>query len=507
IFDWLRHLYAHLQYTVRFNGEHSSVFRALMGILIGDPASPTPWILYISDFHLHPHPDDVFLSGRRVSHLELADDMAMISLSHWGMQSKLGQFEDYCSTSFLLANTVKTLASVHGPLPPALPPLMLYGSALRYVETATLVGVTFTSSAPDIFREHSWQKVAAAERVASACYSLESYVGPLPPTVALQLYRAHVDAHLTAGCEIALDTHLPGPIAALERVQHTYLRRTLHISSHSQLAPLYSETGLWPIRYRQLHLALSYLRYVLTDKPPLPYAALWSLRTWSDLHGVAAALPVAVVLPLEPMPTLAFVQRAHGELRASLAQHLYTQLMHSQRLPVLQHRLARDACPPPPTLEHVCTLRDYLQLSTRPQRDAVTQLILSEHPLAIERLRRAPHVIPREWRVCRFCRKPWAVEDEVHVLLQCDAAPLASRREDYFEASHSLHPGLRKLYFRLSGAAFLDVALRSRDTLSLFAHFVADVFALCEQLPPLVLTSEDQLMALSHPPASPPSEA
>ncbi|KAI0375692.1 hypothetical protein BV20DRAFT_959718 [Pilatotrama ljubarskyi] len=74
--------------------------------------------------------------------------------------------------------------------------------------------------------------------------------------------------------------------------------------------------------------------------------------------------------------------------------------------------------------------------------------------------------------------------------------------------SPSLHPGLRKLYFRLSGPAFLDVALRSADTLPLFAAFVAEVFALCTDLPPLLLSSEDELLALANPRAStPPSDA
>ena len=48
--------------------------------------------------------------------------------------------------------------------------------------------------------------------------------------------------------------------------------------------------------------------------------------------------------------------------------------------------------------------------------------MFSSHALAVERLRwgeryRAP--VPREWRLCRFCRAH--VEDEVHALMECCA--------------------------------------------------------------------------------------
>ena len=66
-------------------------------------------------------------------------------------------------------------------------------------------------------------------------------------------------------------------------------------------------------------------------------------------------------------------------------------------------------------------LRHFLALPIIPaHRKAFTSVMFSSHGLAIERLRwgeryRAP--VPREWRLCRFCRAH--VEDEVHALLDC----------------------------------------------------------------------------------------
>ncbi|KAL1937065.1 hypothetical protein VTO73DRAFT_15134 [Trametes versicolor] len=162
LIDWLRMLYSHLQYLVRFGGETTECFKALMGILIGDPASSILWILYLSDFVLRPHPDDIFLDTVHFSRAEIADDMAFASLSSCGTQDKLDQTHDYCGVSSLLISVLKTLASIHGPLPEPLPRLTLYGECLQYIDTTTYVGMSFCSTVRDIFLPHYEAKELAA---------------------------------------------------------------------------------------------------------------------------------------------------------------------------------------------------------------------------------------------------------------------------------------------------------------------------------------------------------
>ncbi|KAI0365275.1 hypothetical protein BV20DRAFT_1038981 [Pilatotrama ljubarskyi] len=270
-------LYAHLRYMVRFGGDTTECFEAFMGILIGDPASPY----------------DLSLSDWVVSHLELADDMAFISLFVFGMQNKLDYFNHYCATSFLLVN-----------VPSPLPPLMLYGEPLQYVASATY---------------HYLKKHAAAQRAANASLALKSYLGPLPPGIALKLYRTHVNSQLVAGCEVALDSCLTS-LAALRDVQHTYLRRALHVSSRAQHSPLFPETGTWPLRYCRYDLALRVLLYILTDT-------------------LGAALPVPVILLVGHFPSSDAVRSARAHPQASLAEHLHLTTMQSGRLPVLHHHV------------------------------------------------------------------------------------------------------------------------------------------------------------------------
>lgn len=246
LIDWLRLLYSHLTYMVRFNGETTECFRALAGILTGDPASPMLWILFISDLRVRPHPDDITLDGYPVSFLLVADDILLASTSPEGMQAKLNQVQAYCDTWFLTINIAKTFACLFGRIPHVLPLLLLHGVPLQFRDEATYIGVTMRTTVADVFQPHFQNKAQAVRKLANVSLSLESYVGPLPPAVIRTLYRAHVEPHLIYACEIMLDVR-PQSVHLFEVVQNTLFRRLLGLSSRSQLLPLFSETGLWPI--------------------------------------------------------------------------------------------------------------------------------------------------------------------------------------------------------------------------------------------------------------------
>ena len=59
-----------------------------------------------------------------------------------------------------------------------------------------------------------------------------------------------------------------------DEVQLTTLRRILRAGNNSMIDPLFSETGILPIRYRRAQLALWYLMNVLQTEPPIPRKAL-----------------------------------------------------------------------------------------------------------------------------------------------------------------------------------------------------------------------------------------
>ncbi|KAJ7127790.1 hypothetical protein C8R44DRAFT_616448, partial [Mycena epipterygia] len=113
-----------------------------------------------------------------------------------------------------------------------------------------------------------------ARRAANIILGLNRFVGNLTVWDSRTLYMARVDPYLTADCEICLDMDAKS-LKLLESVQCMFLRRMLGPGARPMKAVLFSETGIWPIKYRRVYLALSYLCYLLglkteDEKPQRP---------------------------------------------------------------------------------------------------------------------------------------------------------------------------------------------------------------------------------------------
>jgi hypothetical protein len=112
-----------------------------VGVLIGDPASPTLWNLYLLDFALAIDADDLCPNGVTISHLEHADDMFIIFTSAAGLQRHLNHFLTWCNDNFMGVNALKSPVMIFGPLPSLVPVFWLGESPVDVVQEHTYVGV------------------------------------------------------------------------------------------------------------------------------------------------------------------------------------------------------------------------------------------------------------------------------------------------------------------------------------------------------------------------------
>lgn len=264
IFDWLRMLYEHMEYVVRIGDKSSEPFKALIGILIGDPASPTLWNLFMSDFDLPVDIDDVYLDGVNGSDLEHADDVLLLmSYSTRGLQAKIDAVFYWCAICFLIVNAIKSECAVFETLPRQLPVFWFGHKEVVIKDRFTYVGITFQSTHKNIFAAHYTEKAGKGRVISNAILGVESMTGSLPPLQGKKLYMARVDPHLVGGCEVAIDVD-PPQLLLLQDVQHTFLRRVLRINGRSMLAPLFTETSVAPLQYRRVQLAIRYLGYLIS---------------------------------------------------------------------------------------------------------------------------------------------------------------------------------------------------------------------------------------------------
>ncbi|KAJ7060065.1 hypothetical protein C8F01DRAFT_989014, partial [Mycena amicta] len=101
-----------------------------------------------------------------------------------------------------------------------------------------------------------------ARRSANIILGLERFLERIDIWEARNMYIAWVDPYLIAGCEIFPDD--AKSLRRLQKVENMYWRRILGLGARSLTVVLFSETGVWPIKYRRAFLALKYLRYLLT---------------------------------------------------------------------------------------------------------------------------------------------------------------------------------------------------------------------------------------------------
>ncbi|KAJ3932654.1 MAG: hypothetical protein NXY57DRAFT_1002071, partial [Lentinula lateritia] len=174
----------------------------------------------------------------------------------------------------------------------------------------------------------------------------------------------------------------------LEQVQLLFLRRMLGLSRRSMVAPLFTETGIMPIRTRRVILALRYLIYLL-KLPPDHYAYLAlqennNLRTqarkcWlSDLDWAISHLPSST-LTLPPLAQLSEQSVLHliKSISHESNAHLQSEVDNSHRLALLHSR--REPQKEGPAKYVARTLRHYLILVlNHSHRRTLTRLVCGD---------------------------------------------------------------------------------------------------------------------------------
>ncbi|KAJ7081140.1 hypothetical protein B0H15DRAFT_747330, partial [Mycena belliarum] len=417
-------------------------FRSLLGILTGDPGSPHLWNLFMSDFILACHPEDIELNGVPIPQVEHADDILTASGASQGLQCHLNGAQAWADDNGCETSKPKCIYQIYGPRQKTYPTFHLSGATIKQVQKACYLGIWLETGTKFIWREHYKVKAKKATVVANVILGLDRFVGHLPAWDARTLYMARVDPYLTSGCDVCLDVNLKS-LKLLEKVQLRFLRRMLGIGSQSVRAVLFSETGIWPIKYRRVYLALSNLCYLLKLEPVRPaWNALQQSLTlarasqisWiNDLRIVLSLLHIPVDLDISRDLDVTAVQQAMTEVKKSMEAWIDNEIESSSRVrDLLTGRLELDK-DSGKLVKKSLDFRHYLRIKQPEHQRALTRLILSSHGLAVERRRwteRGKNIVPKQWRLCRFCYI--YVEDPAHALFACQHDEIKKIREEFF---------------------------------------------------------------------------
>ncbi|KAJ6553261.1 hypothetical protein B0H19DRAFT_949340, partial [Mycena capillaripes] len=332
-----------------------------------------------------------------------ADDILTASTTADGFQAHLNESQRWADDNGCLTSIPKCLYQIFGrrQKPPAYPTFHLKGKDIAQVEKACYLGICIQTGTKFIWREQYCLKAKKARTAANVILGLNRFVGNLTAWDMRTLYMARVDPYLIASCEICLDVDTKG-LKLLEKVQSMFLRCMLGVGARSMLAVLFSETGIWPIKYRRVYLALKYLCYLLkleTDNAKAQRPAWNALQqsltlararkiSWcNDLCIILSKLHTPVEFDIAGDITVPVVREVMKLVKLSMEAWIDHEIKNSARTKeLLTGRLEMDS-ERRILLKKSLDFRHYLRITSANHRRALTQMILSSHSLAVERRR------------------------------------------------------------------------------------------------------------------------
>ena len=143
-----------------------------------------------------------------------------------------------------------------------------------------------------------------------------------------------------------------------------------------------------------------------------------------------------------------------------------------------------EPCPNRPAIHKTLTFRHYVSVVVPNHRFSLRTMLLSNHPLALERDRWAERhhpFIPRNQCLCCLCKEE--VESPEHTLFECTRSwELLNSRAEFLNMAYHVAPSLRRTRTSTS-VELLHLFLMNRATTPLLAKLCYNVIQIYENSP------------------------
>ena len=190
--------------------------------------------------------------------LLFADDLALFSLSHAGLQSQLNILAEFCQSRGLNVNVNKTKVIVFSHRHTVCPPFVLGGEEIARVETFEYLGL--------FFHETRGLSCGMEQLVASARKALFAMLASCrrlhihDPRLRCKLFDALVRPVLSYACEVWAVTGNTTALKQLEQVHKTFLRSLLGLPENTTAKFVYAEFGRTPLKHFWWKQCMKYLQ-------------------------------------------------------------------------------------------------------------------------------------------------------------------------------------------------------------------------------------------------------
>ena len=358
------------------------------------------------------------MSDRLLFYLLYADDLALFSDTFAGLQVQLNGILKFCEKWHMILSLAKSKVMVFNKRVEIHEPFTFFGQPLEIVDEYKYLGVIFSSKhANSLCKTYKLLSQQAQKGLfAVNKYGLKS-LGKLTPKIAFKMFNTQILPILEYGCEVWFQYK---GVKQLEQVQLNFLKSTLGVRTQTSNDAVLSDTGHFPLLYRQSVRVLKYwLRIINLHEDSLLYSAykcLYQLHTFGSVNWVTNIKMLLEACNLHDL------WDSHSVVNINETMRTVKEFLSSKYMNSCMDRVQNSG--------EGCKLRTFKLFKNEYRLEsyllctsdvkiihAIARFRLSSHNLCIETGRHARPVIPANARYCLFC--PKIVEDEFHFLVTC----------------------------------------------------------------------------------------
>ena len=246
--------------TVKWDGQLGETFENICGVLQGGVSSPQLFKVFLEDLVNYLDTSyGIKINGKMICHLLLADDLALISESKYGLQQLINGFQNFCKQWHLVVNMDKTKFSVfndnltHGS---DNDPITYNKESVKQTSDYVYVGINF-STEKKRFANHLDNVADSANKAIFAAMSLAKNAigGEMSALTYLHIFDTQIRPILEYGSVIWFTNK---SLEVLEKVQTKFFKRALCVGDSTPHLALYGDTGKFPLLLRQRYAFLKF---------------------------------------------------------------------------------------------------------------------------------------------------------------------------------------------------------------------------------------------------------
>ena len=428
-FAVIEDIYNHSLSKIKINSLLSGDIRMDRGTEQGHPLSPDLFKLFIKDlsdlFYIigeYPYLDELI-----VTHLLWADDLVLFALDAESLQANINVLHNFCIKWGLSINIKKTKTLIFGrPIPDSNVTACYLGEELiENVESYCYLGIVFHRSgnfktATNELRKKALRALFGLKKniiksslsIKSLFILFDSLIKPVF-LYGCQILAPHSDFTKYLIKDICKDSTGDAFLKRVSRDPYEkfhlrYLKWCLSVHSKASNTGCWGETGRYPLLIDAMKMSLDYFYRVEKAEPSSLLHAAFLEQEKHKLEWYSN--------------TKCFIDTyASGPFKyPSVNARATTQILFKEKW--------KDAKSSSPKLEFYNSVKNefgtagYLHIENDKHRNALSRLRISAHNLYIERGRYENPLVPREDRICLFCKynsNTNIIESESHVLDYC----------------------------------------------------------------------------------------